>query len=378
MSTTINAPSATPEATPAKNSWKTSLAPYARPDVRKAVIDLLTSVVPYIAGFVAMYLLLDVHYALTLLAAIPTAGFLLRTYIVFHDCAHGNFLPNKRANHVVGVFTALLVYTPFAAWRHSHAMHHASAGDLDRRGHGDVPTMTVAEWRVASKGERTVYRLTRSPWIMWTLGPFVALVIQPRIWKSTDRERIRNSIKGTNTALLVGVAALCVLMGPVAFLAVQVPLVILAGGAGIWLFFVQHQYEDAYWESSENWDYAHAALQGSSYLKLPKVLQFFSGNIGLHHVHHLSAKVPNYHLQAAHDSTEIFQEVPVLTLGEAARAMRLKLWCEDRKRLVTWAEAEKPFVPEPAVPAAARAAAQCGTRHTPRRSPRPVRGRGRS
>ncbi|WP_036725416.1 fatty acid desaturase [Patulibacter minatonensis] len=339
MSTTIAPPDPAPAPAPGRNSWKSDLAPYARPDVRKSVLDLLTSVVPYIAGFVAMYLLLDVSYLLTLLLAIPTAGFLLRTYIVFHDCAHGNFLPTKRANHVVGVFTSLLVYTPFAAWRHSHAMHHASAGDLDRRGDGDVWTMTVAEWETASRGKRLEYRLSRSPWIMMTLGPFVALVIQPRRWKSTDRPRIQNSVKITNVALLVGVTALCVLMGPLAFFAVQVPLVVLAGGAGIWLFFVQHQYEDAYWENTDSWDYAEAALKGSSYLKLPKVLQYFSGNIGLHHVHHLSSKVPNYHLQAAHDNTTLFREVPVLTLGTALKAMRLKLWCEDRKRLVTWREA---------------------------------------
>jgi omega-6 fatty acid desaturase (delta-12 desaturase) len=340
MSTSIDAPvrvRATPTGKPA---WKTELAPYARPDVRRSLVDLATSVVPYVAGFVAMYLLLDVSYLLTLLVAIPTAGFLLRTYIVFHDCAHGNFLPTKRANQIVGVLTALLVYTPFSAWRHSHAMHHASAGDLDRRGDGDVPTMTVAEWKAASRGKRLEYRLTRSPWIMFTLGPFVALVIQPRIWKSTDRRRIRNSVKLTNVAVVLMVAALCVVMGPLQFLAVQLPLVVLAGGAGIWLFFVQHQYEDAYWENSDSWDYATAALQGSSYLKLPKVLQFFSGNIGLHHVHHLSARVPNYHLQAAHDSVDLFREVPVLTLGEALRAMRLKLWSEEQQRLVTWREAD--------------------------------------
>jgi omega-6 fatty acid desaturase (delta-12 desaturase) len=347
MSTTIAPPSPAPAPGHEKSAWKVALAPYARPDLRRSVLDLLTSVVPYVAGFVAMYLLLDVSYVLTLLLSIPTAGFLLRTYIVFHDCAHGNFMPTKRGNQIVGVATALLVYTPFSAWRHSHAMHHASAGDLDRRGDGDVPTMTVAEWNAASRGKRLEYRLTRSPWIMFTIGPFYALVLQPRLWKTTDRPRIQNSIKLTNVALVAGVAILCVVMGPVAFLAVQLPLVVLAGGAGIWLFFVQHQYEDAYWENSDSWDYAEAALQGSSYLKLPKVLQFFSGNIGLHHVHHLSAKVPNYRLQAAHDNTDLFRDVPVLSLGTAVRSMRLKLWCEDRKRLVTWAEAAEP------VPAAA-------------------------
>lgn len=345
MSTTIAAPDHGPVPASAKNTWKTDLAPYARPDVRRSVLDLLTSVVPYLAGFVVMYGLLEVSYLLTLLVAIPTAGFLLRTYIVFHDCAHGNFLPSKRANHVLGAFVAFLVYTPFAAWRHSHAMHHATAGDLDRRGDGDVPTMTVAEWHAASRGKRLEYRLTRSPWIMFTIGPFFALVLQPRIWRSSDRPRIKRSIILTNLAILAKIVVLCVVMGPVGFLAVQVPLVLLAGGAGIWLFFVQHQYEDAYWENSDSWDYADAALQGSSYLKLPKVLRFFSGNIGLHHVHHLSSKVPNYHLQAAHDAVDLFRDVPVLSLRDAVRSTRLKLWCEERRRLVTWAVAAEPVAP---------------------------------
>ncbi|WP_022927351.1 fatty acid desaturase [Patulibacter americanus] len=334
----------------AKNTWKSDLAPYARADVRKSVIDVLTSVVPYMALFYVMYLSLDVSYWLTLALSIPASGFLLRTYIVFHDCAHGNFLPSKRGNHILGVFTALLVYTPFSAWRHSHAMHHASAGDLDRRGDGDVPTMTVEEYQNASRGERIVYRLTRNAFVLLTLGPIVSLVIQPRLWKGTDRPRIKRSIIGTNIALVALVALMCVLMGPLNFFLVQFPMVMLAGGAGVWLFFVQHQFEDAYWENSETWSYAEAALQGSSYLRLPKVLQYFSGNIGLHHVHHLSAKVPNYHLQAAHDATPIFQKVPVLTLRAAVKSTRLKLWCPDRGRLVTWREAAEP---PPSTPAAA-------------------------
>lgn len=340
---TIAAPDAGASPSPAKNSWKPALAPYARPDVRRGLLDVMTSVVPYLVGFALMYQLIEVSYLLTLLVAIPTAGFLLRTYIVFHDCAHGNFLPGKRANHALGVFVAFLVYTPFAAWRHSHAVHHATAGDLDRRGEGDVPTMTVEEWNAASWGKRLEYRLTRSPWVMFTIGPFVALVVQPRIWKSSDRTRIKRSVIWTNVAIAIKVAVLCIVMGPIGFLAVQVPLVLLAGGAGVWLFYVQHQYEDAYWENSDSWEYADAALQGSSYLKLPKVLQYFSGNIGLHHVHHLSSKVPNYHLQAAHDAVDLFRDVPVLTVRDGVRATRLKLWCTQRRRLVTWREAAQPL-----------------------------------
>jgi omega-6 fatty acid desaturase (delta-12 desaturase) len=341
MSTTLTAPEAAPTTGGGQAPWKATLAPYARPHMGRSLLDLATSVVPYIAGFYAMYLLLDVSYWLVLALSIPVAGFLLRTYIMFHDCAHGNFMPTKRGNHVLGVFLALIVYTPFSAWRHSHAMHHATAGDLDRRGDGDVPTLTVEEYYALPRGARIVYYLTRNPFVMMGIGPIAALVIQPRLWKKTDRPRIKRSVIGTNVALVAIVTGLCLLMGWKEFLLVQAPLVWLAGGAGVWLFYVQHQFEDAYWESADDWTYAEAALKGSSYLKLPKVLQFFSGNIGLHHVHHLSAKVPNYHLQGAHDSSPIFQQVPVLTLGEGMRAMRLKVWSDTCGRLVTWREASE-------------------------------------
>ncbi|WP_051471446.1 fatty acid desaturase [Patulibacter minatonensis] len=322
-----------------KRGWRADLAPYTVPSTPRAVAGLLTSVVPYLALSTAMALLLDVSYWLTLLVAVPTAGFAVRTYIVFHDCAHGSFLPSKRANHVVGVVTALIVFTPFAAWRHHHAVHHATAGDLDRRGEGDVATLTVDEYRALPWHRRLLYRFGRSPAVMLTLGPVWELLIQTRIWKRTDRTRIKRSVIGTNVALAVIVAVLCWIMGPVQFLLVQVPITWLAGAAGIWLFYVQHQYEDAYWENSGTWDYAEAALQGSSFLKLPRVLQFFSGNIGLHHVHHLSAKVPNYRLQAAHDNTTILREVPVLTAWDGVKALRLKLWDPRQGRLVTWRQA---------------------------------------
>jgi omega-6 fatty acid desaturase (delta-12 desaturase) len=332
-------PRAAPPRAPGAATWRRDLAPYARPSVPRGILGILTSVVPYVALWVAMALLLDVSYWLTLLVAIPASGFLVRTFIVFHDAGHGNYLPSRRANHVLGVLTGLLVFTPYAAWRHSHAVHHATAGDLDRRGEGDVPTLTVQEFAELPRGGRVVYRLVRSPLVLLTLGPVVSLLIQPRLWKRSDRPRIKRSVIGTNLALTAIVAGLCVLLGPVDFLLVMAPLVWLAGAAGVWLFYVQHQFEDAYWENTTSWSYAEAALRGSSYLRLPKVLQFFSGNIGLHHVHHLSAKVPNYRLQAAHDHTPILQEVPVLTLGDGIRSMRLKLWDDRRGRLVTFAEA---------------------------------------
>jgi omega-6 fatty acid desaturase (delta-12 desaturase) len=298
-------------------------------------------VVPYLALSVLMYLALGVSYLLVLVIAIPAAGFLVRTFILFHDCSHGSFLASKRANMWLGVLLGLLVYSPFLRWRHDHAIHHATSGDLDRRGGGDVRTLTVAEYRALPWRGQLAYRLFRNPLVMFGIGPIVALVVGPRLVSRSARPRLRRSVIGTNVALAVLVGTLCWLVGWRDYVLVQAPTVLLAGSAGIWLFYVQHQFEDAYWESAEGWSYADAALRGSSYLKLPKVLQFFSGNIGLHHVHHLSARIPNYNLQRAHDENSIFHQVPTLSLWDGLRAVRLKLWDEDRGRLVTFAEARE-------------------------------------
>jgi omega-6 fatty acid desaturase (delta-12 desaturase) len=319
--------------------WRETLAPYARPRLRRSLLDLATSVVPYLALCVAMYFALGVSYLLVLALAIPASGFLVRTFILFHDCSHGSFLPSRRANLWLGTVLGLFVYSPFLRWRHDHAIHHATSGDLDRRGGGDVRTLTVSEYHALPARARLGYRLFRNPVIMFGVGPIVALLVGPRLVSRDARPRMRRSVIGTNIALAVLVAALCWLVGWREYLLVQAPTVLLAGSAGIWLFYVQHQFEDAYWESAEGWSYADAALRGSSYLKLPKVLQFFSGNIGLHHVHHLSARIPNYNLQRAHDENPIFHDVPMLSLRDGLRAVRLKLWDEERGRLVTFAEA---------------------------------------
>ena len=319
--------------------WRESLAPYEGAHLGRSILDVATSVVPYLALAVLMYLALDVSYLLTLALAIPAAGFLVRTYIVFHDCTHGSFLPSKRANTWLGTGLGLLLFTTFAAWRHNHAVHHATAGDLDRRGVGDVATKSVAEYEAMTPRERLGYRLYRNPLVMFGLGPILGMVVQARLVPRNARPRIRRAIVATNVALAAMIAALCLLIGWQAYLLVQVPLVLLAGGTGIWLFYVQHQFEDVYWETGEQWSYADAALRGSSYLKLPKVLQFFTGNIGLHHVHHLSAKIPNYNLQRAHDANPLFHDVATLTLADGIRAVRLKLYDEERQRMVTFAQA---------------------------------------
>jgi acyl-lipid omega-6 desaturase (Delta-12 desaturase) len=318
--------------------WRDALAPFAQPHLGRSLLDLATSIVPYLLLLVLMYLAVDSSSLLVLALSVPAAGFLLRTFIVFHDCAHGSFLPSKRANAWLGTALGLVVWESFPSWRHSHARHHATSGDLDRRGVGDVLTLTVAEYRAKSWRGRLGYRLFRNPLVMFGLGPLYALVLHPRLVARSARPRIRRSVIATNVALALVVGALCWLVGWREFLLVQTPSMFLAGAAGVWLFYVQHQFEDTYWQSAEDWSYADAALRGSSHLKLPRVLQFFSGNIGLHHVHHLSAKVPNYNLQRAHDENSIFHDVPTLSLWDGLRAVRLKLWDEGRGRLVTFAE----------------------------------------
>jgi omega-6 fatty acid desaturase (delta-12 desaturase) len=349
--TTPPKPPATNPADHPAGSWRQVMAPYERSSPWRSSVNLATSVVAYVGLMAVMFLLLPVAPLLALALAAPAAGFLVRTFIVFHDCAHGSFLSSKRANARLGAVLGVLLFTPYAKWRHSHAVHHATAGDLDRRGVGDVATMTVAEYHAQSPWGRFAYRAARNPAVMLTIGPIVAMLVQPRFIGGGDRIRLRRSVLGTDLALVALIAVVCWIVGWQSYLIVQGPVILLAGAVGVWLFYVQHQFEDTYWQSGESWSYADAALRGSSYLKLPRILQFFTGNIGLHHVHHLSARVPNYHLQRAHDETPFFGDVPVLTLWQGIRAFRLKLWDEERGRLVGFAQARRSQMAQTASPA---------------------------
>lgn len=319
--------------------WRERLARYEQPNRGRALRDLATSALPYVAFSVVMYVALSISYLLALAVAVPAAVSLVRMFIVFHDCSHGSFLASRRANAWVGMALGLLLYSPFLRWRHDHAIHHATSGDLGRRGIGDIRTLTVAEYRELSRRGRFGYRLLRNPLVMFALGPIVAMVVGPRIVGRGARPRMRRSVIATNIALTVFVGGLCWLIGWRAYLLVWGPPALLAGSVGIWLFYVQHQFEDAYWQSGNDWSYADAALHGSSYLKLPKLLQFCTGNIGYHHVHHLSPRIPNYNLRRAHDENPMFHDVPTLSLWDGVRAVALKLWDEDRGRLVTFAQA---------------------------------------
>lgn len=305
----------------------------------RSLLDVATSIVPYLALTVVLELTLGTSILLTLALVIVAAGFLVRTFVVFHDCAHGSLFASKRANRWVGRFAGLLVLSPFERWRHDHAVHHGTSGDLERRGVGDIVTLTVDEYRARSPRGRLAYRVTRNPLVMFGLGPIIAMVIGPRIATRAQRPRLRHSVLLTDAVIVSLVAGLSWLIGFDRLLVVWAPSALIAGSVGIWLFYVQHQFEDAYWQSADDWDYTEAALRGSSYLRLPRVLEFFTGYIGFHHVHHLNARIPNYNLPRAHRENPIFHQVPSLSLLDGLRAVHLKLWDPDRGKLVSFAQA---------------------------------------
>jgi len=318
--------------------WREQLAPYAVPDPRRAVLCLATSVAPYLGLSAVIYILLR-QSPLALLLGIPTAIFLVRSFIVFHDCSHGSFFASRRVNAWLGRSIGLLLYSPFLRWRHDHAVHHATAGDLARRGTGDLHTLTVNEYRALPNRARLGYRLQRNPLIMFGLGPVVAMIVGPRIVAKGARPRMRRSVLMTDLALAVMVGSLVWLIGWRDYLLVLGLPALLAGAIGIWLFYVQHQFEDAYWNAGEDWSFVDAALRGSSFLKLPAPLRFCTGSIGYHHVHHLHAMIPNYNLKRAHDQTPGLHNVPTLSLADGVRATKLKLYDERCGRLVGFREA---------------------------------------
>ena len=315
--------------------WRAIVARYQGSDVRRSLFQLITTLLLLCGTLTAMHYTLGHATWVTVLLMLPAAGFLIRTFIIMHDCGHGSFLPWPKVNDAVGFVTGLVILTPYAQWRSEHALHHASSGDLDRRGVGDVTTLTVSEYLSLPRWGRFRYRLFRNPAVLLGLGPLHMIVLQRfRARSVATGSRQLWSIWMTNIAIAGLAATFLIAAGTKSLLLVYLPAYYLAAMMGVWLFYVQHQFEDAYWESRANWDYATAAIEGSSYLRLPKVLQWFTGNIGLHHVHHLGPRIPNYRLQRAHDENALFHAAPVMTIGAGVRALRLALWDEQLHRLV--------------------------------------------
>jgi len=316
------------------SGWKEIVARYQKPSAGRAIWQLVNTLVPYAVLWWLMYLSLSVSWWLAVPLAILAGGFLVRTFIIFHDCGHGSFFKSAKANHVWGAITGVLTFTPYYHWRWEHAIHHSSSGDLDRRGTGDVWTLTVQEYLESSRWKRFAYRLARNPIVLFVIAPLVLFVLWQRIPNPKAGLRERMSVYWTNLALGLMAVGMSWLFGWQAYLILQLITVLVAGSTGIWLFYVQHQFEGVYWERNENWDYATAALKGSSFYKLPRLLQWFSGNIGFHHIHHLSPRIPNYHLEKCHKAEPLFQTVKPITFFASFKSFTFRLWDEQRRKLV--------------------------------------------
>jgi len=315
-----------------------SVSKYAQPDYRKAFWQVSNTFLPYL-GLWALMIFSVLHgypYWLTLLLAIAAAGFLVRIFILFHDCCHVAFFPSRRANRILGYIAGILTFTPFEDWQRTHIIHHSASGDLDRRGVGDIWTLTVDEYLSASRLKRFAYRFFRNPLFLFTIIPLVLFLIIQRFPSSGAKKRERNSVLFTNAAIIAIITVMSFTLGFQNYLLIQLPVIMMAASAGMWLFYVQHQYEDVYWSRHQSWDLSLSGLEGSSYYKLPKVLQWIVGNIGLHHIHHVKANIPNYNLQRCYDEISALQTVTPITFRKSLKSLWLNLWDEQRQKLVSF------------------------------------------
>ena len=331
-----------------KRTWIEVISDYNKPDVSLSIWQIINSLGPYIFLWVAMYYSLQISYLLTLGLALVATGFLVRMFIIFHDCGHGSFFRSKKANRIVGTILGSLVFTPYDYWHGEHAIHHKTVGNLDKRGSGDVKTLTVEEYEQLSSGKKLYYRLYRNPIILFVLAPFILFVIWFRFPRESMEQAGRRSVYVTNLIILLFCTPLILLMGWKAFLMIQLPVIYMATVAGVWLFYVQHQYEDVIWTRQEEWDYKKMALEGSSFMKFPRLFQWFSGNIGYHHIHHLSPKIPNYKLEKCHKENQMFRTIKAVTFVPSLRTMSLRLWNEKAGRLISFRQYRKLF-PAPSV-----------------------------
>jgi omega-6 fatty acid desaturase (delta-12 desaturase) len=285
--------------------------------------------------WLGMWVSLGHGYWITLLLAVPAAGFLVRLFIIQHDCGHGSLFRSRFANDLTGRIIGVFTLTPYDYWRRTHAAHHATSGNLDRRGVGDISTLTVREYLALSRWRRLAYRLYRHPLVLFGVGPIYLFILKHRLPLDMPlRSGIWRNLFATNAGIVALIAVLAILVGPLALLKLHLPIVLLAASAGIWLFHVQHQFEDSYWQRDATWNFHQAALQGSSYYRLPRLLQWLTASIGLHHVHHLCSRIPNYRLQECLDENPELHQVRRVTLLQSLRCARLSLWSEEAGRMI--------------------------------------------
>ncbi len=314
--------------------WQSVVAKYQLPDRAKSIGQLLNTLLPYALVWVAMVFCARISWWLAFPLMLVAAGLLVRTFIIFHDCGHGAFFKSQKANNFWGLVTGILTFTPYQYWRHEHAVHHSHAGDLDHRGVGEIWTMTVQEYLKSSRWTRLRYRLARNPFCLFFIGPSILFLIVHRLPLGKSGNGGHRSVHLTNLGILLIGLVMGSLIGFKEYLLIQLPVVMMAASAGVWLFYVQHQFEGVYWERHEQWDFATEALQGSSFYKLPKILQWFTGNIGFHHIHHLSPRIPNYFLEKCYQENPLFQNIKPITLLTSLQSLRFRLWDEEHHRLV--------------------------------------------
>jgi len=334
MTTSSESAPSDPGETTSVSEWKKIVAEYQEPSLPRAIWQIANTFIPYAGLWYLMYLSLSVSYWLTLPLAILAGGFMIRIFIVFHDCGHGSYFKSKLANDVLGFISGMLTLTPYFHWRWEHSLHHATSGDLDRRGTGDIWTMTVQEYIESSRWKRFAYRLARNPIILFVIAPLYLFSFSQRFSSAKANRRERYSVWWMNVALLAVASVMSMIFGIKAYLLLQLFVMGVGGSVGVWLFYVQHQFDGVYWERGDGWDYTDAALQGSSFYKLPRILQWFSGNIGYHHVHHLSSRIPNYNLERCHNSHPLFRSVKPVTLISSLKSFTYRLWDEQKRKLV--------------------------------------------
>jgi omega-6 fatty acid desaturase (delta-12 desaturase) len=315
-------------------SLKKQIAPFEQSTTKQSIWQIINTLGPFIILWYLAYISLSVSYWLALIPAVFAAGFLTRIFIIFHDCTHHSFFKDRRANRIVGTIMGVLTLFPFDQWGHEHSVHHATSGNLDKRGTGDIWTLTVDEYLAAPFKLRFAYRFYRNPLVMFGLGPIYVFLLKNRFNRKGARKKEKNNTYLTNALIVVFAALLCLAVGWQSFLLVQGSIFMISGSIGIWLFYVQHTFEDSYFEENEEWEYVLAAVEGSSFYKLPKLMQFLTGNIGYHHVHHLSPRVPNYKLEMAHNNTQPLENVPTITLATSLRSLGFRLWDEESKNFV--------------------------------------------
>lgn len=312
------------------------VAPFAKSDTKKSIIQLINTVPPFLILWFLAYQALSVSIWLTLGISVIAAGFVIRTFIIFHDCTHGSFFKSRKTNDIVGTITGVLTLFAYSKWKREHAIHHASSSNLDKRGTGDIWVMTIDEYVAASKWTRFAYRLYRNPLVMFGFGPLFLVLVSSRFNRKDARQKERNNTYLTNAILVVLYTVMILLVGWKAFVIVQGSIMFVAGALGIWLFYIQHTFEDSYFEEESEWDYVKAAIDGSSFYKLPRVLQWATGNIGYHHVHHLSPRVPNYNLEEAHVSTPPLHNTTTITIKTSLASLKYKVYDPMQKRFVTF------------------------------------------